>query len=714
VLKRAMLIAAVAMLALAAPVTADGGRLERVSVGPSGGNGNTDAHFLGPAGLNGIQSSGAWWLANPLNEGTSAYFVTSERLVPEDTDNLRDLYRRKDGHTELVSTGPVTSGPQFDYCQPSLPPFDTEICPLALSRDGEHALFATRETLVPEDADGGYGDLYDRSGGQTKLISIGPEGGSGAFGLCDGSFPGSCSFATSAQGDLAVFWTAEPLVPGYVPGDPGNCPMCPDPYDRSIAGVTRLLRPPSLGASFSVGGPFNVSVDARHVFYGVYFGYRPHILVDSRDGYTLGISGSADAQFKGASADGTRVFFTSPAALTPDSSLPGGVYEKIDNNELRRLPLGPPSSPYDTGPFNSLGPVQVAGPSWDGSHLFFYTRSQLAPADTDDRWDLYSYSDRGIELVSTGPAGGNGPYDICQTGNENCLDAVSRDGTKVYFGSRESLTADDHDAGCYERTGPANGPCTDVYVRDLTAGTTRLVTTGPGLDDGQHLDFISMRFDAISADGSRAFFRTQMSLVPQDTDGGQLDLYERFAGRTRLLSTGPGVHPGESNVPTFGGSTADGRLVYFNTAAGLLPDDTDQRQDVYSVEVNEPPDCDAVTVSRPVLTTVNRRLVPLTLDGATDVDGDPTTLAIDGVTQDEPVTGPGDPTSPDAIDDGDGQVRVRAERNPHGDGRVYRIAFKATDDHGGTCTGTVTVSVPRKKHKPAVDSAPPSYDSFGR
>ena len=120
-----------------------------------------------------------------------------------------------------------------------------------------------------------------------------------------------------------------------------------------------------------------------------------------------------------------------------------------------------------------------------------------------------------------------------------------------------------------------------------------------------------------------------------------------------------------------------------------------------------------MTVSRRVLTTVNRRLVPLTLDGATDVDGDPTTLAVDGVAQDEPVRGRGDPTSPDAIDDGDGQVRVRAERNPHSDGRVYRISFTASDGRGGECSGTAAVSVPRKKHKPAVDSAPPSYDSFG-
>jgi dipeptidyl aminopeptidase/acylaminoacyl peptidase len=129
---------------------------------------------------------------------------------------------------------------------------------------------------------------------------------------------------------------------------------------------------------------------------------------------------------------------------------------------------------------------------------------------------------------------------------------------------------------------------------------------------------------------------------------------------------------------------------------------------------NRPPDCSGVTASRPVLTTPNRHLVAMTLDGATDPDDDPVTVTVDGVTQDEPVTGGGDRTSPDAIDDGDGQLRIRAERDPRGDGRVYRIAFTADDGHGASCSGTATVSVPRKKHKAAVDSAPPSYDSLAR
>jgi dipeptidyl aminopeptidase/acylaminoacyl peptidase len=42
----------------------------------------------------------------------------------------------------------------------------------------------------------------------------------------------------------------------------------------------------------------------------------------------------------------------------------------------------------------------------------------------------------------------------------------------------------------------------------------------------------------------------------------------------------------------------------------------------------------------------------------------------------------------------------------------YRIAFVADDGRGGTCTGFATAGV-RKGSQAPVDSAPPSYDSFG-
>jgi WD40-like Beta Propeller Repeat len=123
---------------------------------------------------------------------------------------------------------------------------------------------------------------------------------------------------------------------------------------------------------------------------------------------------------------------------------------------------------------------------------------------------------------------------------------------------------------------------------------------------------------------------------------------------------------------------------------------------------NRPPDCSNVTASPDTLWPPNHKLVPVSLSGATDPDGDQVTLTITGVTQDEATRG-----SPDAaLGPAANQVRLRAERDGAGDGRVYRIAFTASDGRGGACSGTARVSVPRKKRKPAVDSAPPSYDSL--
>lgn len=78
--------------------------------------------------------------------------------------------------------------------------------------------------------------------------------------------------------------------------------------------------------------------------------------------------------------------------------------------------------------------------------------------------------------------------------------------------------------------------------------------------------------------------------------------------------------------------------------------------------------------------------------------------------------GIGDDTFPDAQRvDGNANtsdVWVRAQRNPMGNGRVYRIAYTASDGTA-SCLGIANVSVPRKKHEHAVDDGDTTrWDSF--
>jgi hypothetical protein len=120
------------------------------------------------------------------------------------------------------------------------------------------------------------------------------------------------------------------------------------------------------------------------------------------------------------------------------------------------------------------------------------------------------------------------------------------------------------------------------------------------------------------------------------------------------------------------------------------------------------PVCTGVTVTPGTIAPPNHRLVPVSLSGASDPDGDPVTITITGVTQDEPTNGTADAVPGSRA----GELSVRAERDGGGDGRVYRIAFTVSDGRGGTCSGTRTVEVPHGGGG-AVDSAPPSYASLG-
>ena len=99
--------------------------------------------------------------------------------------------------------------------------------------------------------------------------------------------------------------------------------------------------------------------------------------------------------------------------------------------------------------------------------------------------------------------------------------------------------------------------------------------------------------------------------------------------------------------------------------------------------------------------------------GVTDPDGDPVTINVDSIFQDEPVNNEGDGnTAPDADGLGTSVAQVRSERDGEGNGRFYHIGFTATDEMGNSCTGTVKVSVLANKGNEgaAVDDGP-LYDA---
>jgi hypothetical protein len=129
---------------------------------------------------------------------------------------------------------------------------------------------------------------------------------------------------------------------------------------------------------------------------------------------------------------------------------------------------------------------------------------------------------------------------------------------------------------------------------------------------------------------------------------------------------------------------------------------------------NRPPDATAARPSVEALSPADGALVPVEIVGLTDPDGDPVTVEITAIMQDEPVAGGrAGSRAPDARGVGGTTALLRAERMEGGNGRVYTIFFRARDTHGAHASGRVTVGVPLRAGGRARDDGP-LYDSTAR
>jgi hypothetical protein len=448
-----------------------GGQTTLISTGPTGGNGTASATF-----------------AAVSETGTRVFFRTSERLVSADTDNALDVYMRENGTTTLMTTGPNGGNGAFSAVF------------RAISKDGSRVFFQTSESLVSADL-GTATDVYERSGGQTTLVSTGPVGGGGSF---SAFFDGA-----SADGSHVFFHTDEALT-----SDDVDTSM--DIYERSGGTTTHV----SIGPA---GGNGNADFDY-------------------------------DAFFDGASADGSRVWIHTDEVLTfDDTDTSIDVYER-SGGTIQRVSTG-------AGGGNATSDAFFDGASEDGTRVFFDTVEAMESTDTDASYDVYQRSGGQTTQLTLGPAGGNGAFYSAFAG-------ASADGSKVWFHTAEPLVAQDTD------------PAQDVY--EASGGQTTLVSTGP-LDSNSDLP---AAFDGASKDGARVFFESGENLVAGATDALP-DIYLRAAGDTTLISGGPTGGNGDFFV-TFDGTSQNGARAFFETAESLTPVDSDSLQDVYGSSLSTP------------------------------------------------------------------------------------------------------------------------------
>lgn len=210
--------------------------------------------------------------------------------------------------------------------------------------------------------------------------------------------------------------------------------------------------------------------------------------------------------------------------------------------------------------------------SADGRHVAFVSyANDLVPNDSRDDYldifvrDLSTGQTRLVSVASSGAGGGNG---------DSNYPTISSNGLFVVFASEASNLVE----------GDTNG-MSDVFVRDVLAGTTRLVSTaGASNDDGiVAWPVKGSSRPVMTEDGRYVVFESTASNVVVDDTNYLVDifLHDLETGNTELITRGFNgeASSGSSSGPSI---SADGRMIAFtSTATSLVPGVTNRLGDIY-------------------------------------------------------------------------------------------------------------------------------------
>jgi hypothetical protein len=342
----------------------------------------------------------------------------------------------------------------------------------------------------------------------------------------------------------------------------------------------------------------------------------------------------ADAFFEGASEKGTIVFFSTTAPLEPGTDTdsgsdlymarigcPGGEAEGCE--VAQRVVRSLVQVSHGTEPAEVQGVVRVAP---DGSRVYFVARGVLAsegPTNTEAEGarslpvkgadNLYVYdtaSGRTVfvaDLCSGPEASGKAEEPRCPAaegieGKRDDLGLLSGsqreaqstpDGGVLVFSSYGRLLANDMDNA------------KDVYRYDAVTGRLERVSLGEAGHDanGNGEDSVSkpvfadatiepylgaserayeqheMQTRAVSEDGSRIVFETAGPLSGAAVNH-RVNVYEWHDGSVSLVSSGNSLTDDCCAV-----ISPSGRDLFFMTAQGLVPQDTDGAMDIYDARL---------------------------------------------------------------------------------------------------------------------------------
>jgi hypothetical protein len=386
-----------------------------------------------------------------------------------------------------------------------------------ISSDGSRVIFGARSHLRPGDAGRTKGfSIYAWEGGNLQLVDV--DNGGSLISTCGSEVPKANGMSASA--DLIYFTAPAVIAPSEnceeevakiylrdletdttVQISASECTRvdCNAPQDAEFAGATRDGSVAFLTTAQQLTNDDHDS--ARDLYrYDVATGELT-LLSGGAEEATGEVLGERNAY---PSEDGSRAYFLAKGEVLPGETTTG---EKLFRSDASGLHL------VTEAPFALNPEIQLSG---NGERVLFVTSSQLLPGDTDSEPDAYLYDaeEESLTLISTGPSGGNGPYPALvfsplerpeaeSSGDKRNYYAIDRTGERVFFGTKEQLLPED------------TNTVADVY--EWWNGQLGLISSGE--------DEYDAGFAGASRDGHSVLFVTNASLSPQDNDGGNRDFY---------------------------------------------------------------------------------------------------------------------------------------------------------------------------------------------
>ncbi|MGH2879403.1 MAG: hypothetical protein ACRDK4_07360 [Solirubrobacteraceae bacterium] len=326
-----------------------------------------------------------------------------------------------------------------------------------------------------------------------------------------------------------------------------------------------------------------VSADGRRVFWSdgsqqlyVYEGGVGSVKVNASQ--RTPSLGDGNAQFMGATTDGRLVFFKDTVALTNDTGDNGGLYEyDTENGTLSDLTPDESEEPSVSG---------IVGYAGDGSYVYFVAEHPLAAGGATQAPNLYVTHDGKISFIAT--LAGEDWYDWSRYPTQRTAE-VTPSGADLVFVSSAQLTG-------YDNTEHRGWRASEVFEYDAREKKLHCVScnpTGTAPVGGSTVStWTTPIYDThyVSNDGSRVFFNSEDVLAAHDTDGVQ-DVYEwerggaggcvLVGGCVYLISSGT-----SEDASRFAAAGENGNDVFFATRSALVPEDGDEKKDIYDARVN--------------------------------------------------------------------------------------------------------------------------------